>query len=516
MTGRAGNLASPDSQGRLWMVMSTDFLPEDDQRVDLSRGRRSRAAPDWSSRGMRFRLLLMVGALMLVFVLMERVRDPELWRQLGFGERPAPGKKGDDGWIEVRLEPDPSAPGLVQPEPEAGTPDGMGVRPVGPPDRPPEPGVESGNPDPGSGNSSSGGTPPGAGERDIRADRALFWETVLRSLGPEHLNVLAQRMVGSASDGLEGTVRHFDQSLRGEVTRQLAGLAGESGRDPESAAEISAELVRAQSVWSEWLQPWLLSSAAQPDGAAAEDFEELQKALWRTVWSAVSDRTGPARSQEGAAWLLGWQRVLRGMDRGGSFPGLYRLMGMPEEWRGRTVRVEGTLLGVQPLDVQPNALGISRYWLLWIAVPGGGSVPLCVYAADLPEGFPRDAERYVACRKPVGFPAMFFKLRTYRDTEGKTAVCPLLLAGQPQPAAVSGGAGVSGKASAAGRWVWMGWLAILAVIAAGVSWMAARSMRSAIRSPGQTEIRQSLKELELDSAILSDREQIARFQERLQ
>jgi len=143
--------------------------------------------------------------------------------------------------------------------------------------------------------------------------------------------------------------------------------------------------------------------------------------------------------------------------------GFTEIFGQPKSFRGRPVRMRGTLRRVELLRAPENNYGIDEFWQGWLEPAGGPASPVIVHFLELPEGMASGMD----IQEPVVVDGCFFKNMAYRAADD-VRVAPLLLsrslARPPSPAAATGGGwwdlslGLIGVASM---------LAIVATIAIG-------------------------------------------------
>lgn len=510
-------------------------------KIDLRR--RPRAVPDWSGRGMKRRLMVLVGGLLLVLILMERVRDPELWRKIGFTEQPnqkghnnGGGRPGE--WTEIRLAPkvEESDAGIgAENEQEPGGSSGeTGV--TGDPGRNQEPETAV----PQAEVSSALETDSSKVRQSIEQlkasgdplDRRLaahlerlertrleFWFPLLDRLSAEELKSIAARVVAGEVWPEEdaAALSRAVQRLDGMVTEHsLKGLE-ELSREPESEARTAAigKLTSGPVNWNESIRPWLMARPEVQDvwWGTADSIGDFQQVLRQVAYSRVEDRTGPARAEEAAAALISCQSW-QGVNESGLYMKLddtYELMTSPEVFRGKRYIFHGTLRGIEPVPFRPAVLRIESLWALWIAPDDGSVVPLCVYTPELPDELTPDTKRFTPFDLPVVVSGYFFKLRTYTDTNHQQAVCPLIHAIR---IAVKQKGATGDKQSPPETLPWNQltlWLIPLVSVAAVVSWLATVPLRKKNRFAPRGD-RAALRQLELDPSIVSDRERVARLE----
>jgi hypothetical protein len=102
------------------------------------------------------------------------------------------------------------------------------------------------------------------------------------------------------------------------------------------------------------------------------------------------------------------------------------LMGMPRSFRGRPVRIRGTLRRLEELAPPADAIGMERYWQGWLEPADGAAAPVVVHLFALPSGMPVG----MAIHEPVTVEGYFLKTMAYRAADG-VRVAPLILAAEP-------------------------------------------------------------------------------------
>ena len=143
------------------------------------------------------------------------------------------------------------------------------------------------------------------------------------------------------------------------------------------------------------------------------------------------------------AWLhtlltlrdAGQEVILRGPAERVSFSELF---GQPRTFRGRAVRIRGTLHRLERLAAPSNNYGIEAYWQGWLEPSSGPAEPVVVHFLRVPPGMPTGMK----INEPVDVVGYFLKRYAY-DAADRIRVAPLVLALEPvwkpvQPAAPGG------------------------------------------------------------------------------
>jgi len=161
-----------------------------------------------------------------------------------------------------------------------------------------------------------------------------------------------------------------------------------------------------------------------PEGPA-EEFGASLRSLAR-----VRDDT-MFRAADEDAWFQIWA-TLRETDlatllgKPARRVGFTELFGQPQSFRGRLVRVRGTLHRLEKLDAPANNYDVTEYWQGWLEPEGGPASPIVVYFLRLPSGMPEGMK----IREPVDVVGYFFKRWAYAATDA-VRTAPLILALEP-------------------------------------------------------------------------------------
>ncbi len=93
-----------------------------------------------------------------------------------------------------------------------------------------------------------------------------------------------------------------------------------------------------------------------------------------------------------------------------SFAQLFR---QSSDYRGRVVRLRGTVRGAFPIRSPKNDYGIDRYYQLWLFPDDNPSTPVVLFCLELPEEFPTGMD-LVERAEAIGF---YFKRLAYEATD---------------------------------------------------------------------------------------------------
>ncbi len=399
-----------------------------DDRVQdelAARRARRRGPPDYSSRGVQFRLLVLVFLVMTVLVMMREARKPETWRWMWrFEHSTLP----DEG---AELE------GVV----DGGGPAAVDTRPV----------AQAVADDPSS--------EPVITVPDSRvAWRELLDESLGESLVAAQLQGWTQVLdaVGQPlRDRLQVGLWHYrhGQPFPAGLGRQWPGLLAELGRQWERYAARADQALESDQLAPEQcelgrsvltalrvaVERQLAALGALGDRIVVPDdlaaaLDQLQRVLDARAWRAVTDNT-VFRSAEREAWLRAWETLA---SRGGADQSLeaspvshVQLFSQPEAYRGRLVRVRGTVRRGYRVAAREPQLGIEDYHVLWLREAGGGNAPIVAYVAALPAEFPPLAalgpgQGGTPLREEVTITGVFFKRWLHSSGDG-SSLTPLIL-----------------------------------------------------------------------------------------
>ncbi|TWT31278.1 hypothetical protein KOR34_46540 [Posidoniimonas corsicana] len=106
-----------------------------------------------------------------------------------------------------------------------------------------------------------------------------------------------------------------------------------------------------------------------------------------------------------------------------------QLAKQPQAYRGRTVRVRGTIQRVEPQTPAENELGIDRLYRVIFRPEGDEVWPIAAYTLTPPDGIELGAD----VRRPGSVVGVFFKNLSYQSQAG-AGTMPIVLAQTVQPA----------------------------------------------------------------------------------
>lgn len=139
------------------------------------------------------------------------------------------------------------------------------------------------------------------------------------------------------------------------------------------------------------------------------------------------------READSDAWFALWRSLQEcdpaEIDRAaGPAVGFTELFGQPQSFRGKPIRLRGTLRRLQRVEAAANTAGISGYWQGWLDPEGGPPSPIVIYFLALPDSI-QPGTRLVEPVEVVGY---FFKRWAYQATD-TIRTAPLVLSLEPDP-----------------------------------------------------------------------------------
>jgi hypothetical protein len=134
-------------------------------------------------------------------------------------------------------------------------------------------------------------------------------------------------------------------------------------------------------------------------------------------------------SSDHEAWLDTFL-TLQG-ERGQPLPkpqdvGFTEVFTQPRSFRGRAVRMRGTLRRLEKLDGHADEYGVPHYWQGWLEPAGGPPSPVVVHFLRIPEGMAEGLE----IMEPVVVSGFFLKNMAYRAADG-VRIAPLIVSLEP-------------------------------------------------------------------------------------
>jgi hypothetical protein len=407
--------------------------------------------PDYRSRSARFRIFVLVAALMTVLVAMNEARKPENWAWLWRGQ-PTPSPDHSPLNTRIHQEPEPEHPGAAERSP-----------------------------------SHTDSTSEDAGTNPLRRT----WQQVWESLSYDEKRELARllrtaRQGGNPSDKDSRVWEPLATNLDQKWNELLAvggreALTYESELARERRRSALQELTDLELQWNGQLKP-AFAAAGMPQDWTTDQRAALastQPILDSIALEAVRDDT-VWRAEERTAWF----RLLETLQQSDAASlarqsvgrvGFVQIFRQAEEYRGKVVSVRGTARLAYRVAAPPNDLGIRDYCLFWVQPEDGSNRPIVVYALEPPAGFPELTTEQRKLHEQLDITGYFFKRWVYRAADGLNSV-PLIVAAAPSwsPAAAAPPTAQDRLAAALGPFFWpavAGGVASLVLLACGLAWL---------------------------------------------
>ena len=481
-----------------------------------------RRPPNYSSRRVQTRLLVLVSMFMLVLVAMDRVRNPKMWEWLWAGEkwaqappdetappRPDPLASLNAPKVNTKL-PAPAPEGVPHPDDSVTT----SLQPLS--KTPNEGSVEDRIDDDLWAHLLQTLT----SEQQYALDRALYLHRHQRPLDEECLEswpALIEQLDGRSARYFADAKRSTEHSMLDD--QQLVAWLQTLEQRIDTWRLTLNDLAQLGGVESLLLPPWETAANFENTTRDGRRVERVQRSLDRLSMANIKDNT-VHRPTEVRAWFrmmeklqsAGFEEATQETER----VGFLQLFRQPDTYRGKLVTLHGTVQLAYRLQAPRNAFDIEGYTVMWVRPTTGPSSPVVVYSLDMPAGFPEVVDRDVEgnagasteLEETVDITGYYFKNWAYRSREGINTA-PLMLARSPQwrPAT-----NIAAKPTELDpRQLTVG-VAVVGVIAIALAGLAFYTTRWPQRHPEReaTSKLQNLRELDLPSTS----EQLQRMSEK--
>jgi hypothetical protein len=368
------------------------------------------------------KLILLVLMLLVVVYCMIKARNPETWAWMGFENQPekaANGKKAVEPPVQKNFSSDADvsvSPAIPNHETENAQ---KKIQDDSPFD------IQLANLD-----------------RKIESVEQEFWQQVFDRLSDEQkrdFHSLLRFAAGTTTADdkqieayrlLVAGIDRWRQKYHGQLLEHVTSIPEDAADKKKSWSEI---LFQVQKNWSEDLKPGLSARLAgdRVDQSHRAVLQRIRQNFLQPVLQAVVDSTPVARTQDAVAWLMVWEQLQSidpwiGSKDSTRSVSQVELSSQPSRFRGQWVEVEGSVRAAQRKPLKNHALGFDQFYVLWIRATGGATIPICVYALDLPAGFPPVTEKMTELDEPIVAQGIFFKIRSY-EANGGWRECPLVL-----------------------------------------------------------------------------------------
>jgi hypothetical protein len=384
-----------------------------------------RAPPDYTQQSVKFRLFLVVAAVLLVLAIVERAFDPNTRNWFGTFNQPAANERLDNRIHNPGHRTAFDPPGTI-----IAPADSKSVAGASMPGVPIEPVHRAWQ----------------QGWKDVvsrltSVDQSLLFELLHR---PLHRESLAHDKTDSAQ-ALAGRINQLWSDYQTAAFDSLADLKSE-----DQARWIDV-LRQVNDRFESEARPALQSAATS--GVLAENqtaaLLALQETLVALAQAQIEDDTVVFRPAEREIWFHQLARVqdsaeLQSATTMAPRVAYLQLHKQPANYRGQWVTVAGTARLAYRVPAPNNYLGIQEYVVYWLHPAGGPDSPILIYALEAPTGFPLRMSSSPAepqkIREDIQVTGIFFKRAAYA-AQGGTYTAPLLVAHvphwNPAPAAVA-------------------------------------------------------------------------------
>lgn len=368
------------------------MVPHDDQKSTFTPYRKG--PPNYFSRGMQLKLLVMVFLLMGVIALMFEARKPKNWRWLW--------QLGGDATQQPETAPSSEPPEEVSSN-SASPGRGLAID-----TRPPltsDTGEDTSEPrllaqSQPSLLSSDHGEP--TETRPSTEAQLDGWTYVLRRLSKEQRERLrtglwtwrrGHPLAEDRKADWTALVMRLDDNWSAYHARARAAVARESDLLTAEQTEASIETIEAlKRLWhSQKAALEAIGGDTSMTRRQSAVLTTLQRILDKHAWSRVKDNF-VLRSAETAAWYRCWEQLQsmppQGWNRAVGPLNFVQLYSQPDEYRGELITFRGTVRWGYRVASQRERFGIDDYIVLGLLPHAGSSSPVVVYCLDLPADFP--------------------------------------------------------------------------------------------------------------------------------
>jgi hypothetical protein len=372
-----------------------------------------RPPPNYFSRKVQYKLLALVALLMTVVVMMDKVRDPDLFRFFD-----------DNAAVDANSSTNTSSDNSVNPlfDPQL---------------------ARFGSPLPATASQAA---------RDLQSTHRTLWIAILKKLTPaeqhtlvdtlhrarngEHGNDQQQTRWWELYQKIDLLYQKYEQQLMLSIHSTTTALT------PEQKTRAQAVLSQLRTRWTQSLRKAFLDILeTTPDEqvrtANQTEYQFIQHLLDQIGLSRIDDHTVFRNSDN-----LAWFRMLETLRTATTdrlqasvlvTPNILELSKQQDTFRGTLISMRGEVRKAYRVQAPTNQLAIRQYYVLVIRPSGGGTTPLIVYCLQPPRGFPslpdKDIDRSTAdMNDVVQVTGYFFKSWAHAGPQGQMFSSPLMLA----------------------------------------------------------------------------------------
>ncbi|QEG24722.1 hypothetical protein [Mariniblastus fucicola] len=336
------------------------------------------------TRAVRRKLYFLFAMLILVMVLMKEARKPENWMWMGFKRNAANAEA-----IELNGFADSSSADLDLSQLASDGPVGL--------------------------LSQADSSDASAKRLPTEQSRDAFWKRTWDSLEVEDKTALVELIQLSQKrlDERDVNLADFDPLL-------------------SSINQASPEDAAYRDPFESTIRPGLVAVASGEDVTLNQQaaLKKLFHALDPLILKQLDDFTSPGRKSDMPAWQRFWGRILEDdFDENPQAVSPVQLVAQPDAWRFKPVRVHGKLLaGRAKVAGIHGPLRHQEVWYeWWVGNSHGADEVWCIYTADKPEIL-EVGEKFTDFDVAIECSGLFYKVRSYVDSQSKGNHCPLILA----------------------------------------------------------------------------------------
>jgi len=404
-----------------------DFRPQPPDDDDHRSGRKP--PPNYFSRKVQVRLLLMVFLFMFVIMLIEQASDPQLYRWIWtFSETAETDQDDSDRPVPADTKPIVTLP--------------------------PPPNADQSLPDPLNWLPSKQSV-----DRNYQYTQRDFWEKLTEEKLTETLNAQERQLLNlvlkasrdqaplspesitswpSLIEKLAARWKSYHEKERLKAPKFNTDL---SDAQKKAWLDVLDALQRSNDLWDGPLRAGFEAIAKKQDLSQQQQqaLAQVQLTLDQLELEKIRDRT-LFRGSEHIIWFRLFEKLMRASpdhinQASSAQVNFLQLDNQGEQYRGKLVTVSGQIRQGYRIQAPQNILGIKEYSVFTLKPNNGPEQPIIIYCLETPEGFPPlpDNSRIgtkTNLREPASFTGYFFKSKTSK-TKDSIFSAPLILARSP-------------------------------------------------------------------------------------
>ena len=359
---------------------------------------------------------------------------------------------------------------------------------------------------------------------DLPAESARFWSSFFERLTTaeqvqwmDMLEVLISKQPPAQRPAATETQTELiasAQQQRDDFNNSLLDRMASIPHASEKRTKVSADYFESNKFWKNQIAPALMAFL-NPNELTLNQHQavvDVQHHLDIEALNLVQDRTSVGWTGDSVAWRRSWSRIYQSNIGEPTYVKRIQLTGQPREFRGKAIKVYGFVRDIETRRAassdsiagpQKNDASEIIYYVLWVEPSDSDAGPYCIYCLNLPPELPLSKEKLTDFKQLAIFDGIFFKNRSYQRGDRSVHYCPMILTN-----------GLELKPTF--NWklspTWMATLlALVPIVGVGIVWYAVRSTVGRKRLPSkksQEEIDVFLGDLKNDPSIKTESEQI--------